>query len=140
MILALALTALAAVSPPAPLTTADDQEIVVKARKLSGRWSGNISTVNGQTTCTTVRSTGDPTFDAIGCRAMMTCWPTYLPQIEAQSKAEMATGRIKTKEDFQRANLRGELRKTWQNMGKCTFPLLRDGIRDEIKRRKAAAA
>jgi hypothetical protein len=138
--MALALATQAAVESPVVPPTVDDQEIVVTARKLSGRWSGNISTVNSQTTCTTVRSTGDPTFDAIGCRAMMTCWPTYLPQIEAQSKAEIATGRIKTKEDLQRANLRGELRKTWQNMGKCTFPLLRDGIRDEIKRRKAAAA
>jgi hypothetical protein len=125
--------------PELPQATASDDEIVVTARKLSGRWSGNINTVNDQTTCKTIRSTGDATFDAIGCQAMLKCWPTYLPLVVAQSKAVMANGRIKTKEDFLRANRRGELRKTWQNMGKCTFHLQRDGIRDEIKRRKAAA-
>jgi hypothetical protein len=136
VILALALMAQAA--PELPVAAASDEEIVVTARKLSGRWSGSINTVNDQTTCKTVRSTGDATFDAIGCQAMLKCWPATWQRIQDLAKVEAATGRIKTKDDWERAQRSGQFRVLWRDMGRCTFPLLRDGIRDELKRRKAA--
>ena len=135
MILAVALMSAQAVTALA--LPADDTEIVVTARRLSNRWSGQITTENNENTCKTVRSTGDDEFDTIGCTAMLKCWPEFSPRIETALKAEIAAGRIKTRADMKKSYLRPPLRKIWVDMGKCIQPKIRDGIRAAIKRRRA---
>ena len=135
MILAVALMSAQAVTALA--LPADDAEIVVTARRLSNRWSGQITTENNETTCKTVRSTGDDEFDTIGCTAMLKCWPEFSPRIETALKAEIAAGRIKTRADMKKSYLRPPLRKILVDMGKCIQPKIRDGIRAAIKRRRA---
>jgi hypothetical protein len=135
MILAVALMSAQAVTASA--LPADDAEIVVTAQRLSNRWSGQITYENNENTCNTVRSTGDDEFDTIGCTAMLKCWPEFSPRIETALKAEIAAGRIKTRADMKKSYLRPPLRKIWVDMGKCIQPKIRDGIRAEIKRRKA---
>ena len=135
MILAVALMSAQAVTASA--LPADDAEIVVTARRLSNRWSGQITTENNENTCKTIRSTGDDEFDTIGCTAMLKCRPEFFPRIETALKAEIAAGRIKTRADMDKTNRRPPFRKMWVDMGKCIQPKIRDGIRAEIKRRKA---
>ncbi len=119
-----------------PPIAADTAEIVVTARRLSKRWGGRAETVNGQTICTTTKSTGVDEFDAIGCKAMLVCWPEFLPQIEAAIKAETAAGRIKTREDLDRAHLKKPLRNIWRKTGKCIQGRMFPDIKAAIKRRK----
>lgn len=135
MILAVALMWSHAVTASA--LPADDAEIVVTARRLSNRWSGQVTVKNNENTCNTVLSTGDDEFDTIGCTAMLKCWPEFSPKIESTLKAEIAAGRIKTRTDMDKSYLRPPFRKLWADMGKCIQPKIRDGIRAAIKRRKA---
>ena len=143
MILALALMAQAIPEPVAAPATEQDQEIVVTARKLSNRWAGvvevrgEVATKENPAKCRTRRSTGDAEFDALGCDAMLACWPQAWPQIVAQTKIEIAAGRIKTKEDIERAQKTGKLREIYKDFNQCVWPKLRISIRDAIKRRKA---
>jgi len=124
-------------APVLPLAAMTEDEIVVTARKLSNRWTGSVETANGTTTCKTVRSTGDAEFDVLGCQAMLTCWPQIWPQIVAQMKIETDAGRIKTKEDLQRAQATGKLGAIYKSFGQCVTPMLRVSIRNAIKQRKA---
>ena len=120
-----------------PATAADDAEIVVTARKLSNRWKGSVTTMNGQTSCKTVKSTGDAEFDAIGCSSMLKCWPDYWPKIVAAGNIESAAGRIKTEEDFLRSK---PILRLYGNFGKCVQPMIFSGIRGVLKQRRAARA
>lgn len=142
MILTLVLLAQAIVEPAAVPATTADEEIVVTARKLSNRWvgvveiKGEVVTKDDPATCRTRRSTGDAEFDALGCEAMLACYPQFWPQIVAQTKIEIAAGRIKTKEDMERAHKTGKLRAIYKDFNQCAWSILRVSIRNEIMRRK----
>jgi hypothetical protein len=129
-VLPLILTAQSA-PPPAP---ADDAEIVVTARKLSTRWKGSVSTVDGQTGCKTVHSTGDSEFDTIGCTAMLQCWADYSSKVDAAYRAERDAGRIKTTADFQKSK---PIRAVYRQVGKCIRPKIFSGVRAVLKQRRA---
>lgn len=79
--LALALALALAPDAAAP-TSAIADEITVIGKRLQD-WRGVIRTKEGAARCSTRRSTGDAAIDAIGCDAMLTCWP----QFEAEFKA-----------------------------------------------------
>lgn len=136
LLVALALMAQTTSPAPPPVTPAYDSEIVVTARRLSNRWKGSTSSVNGQTSCKTIHSTGDTEFDTIGCNAMLKCWPDYWPKIEA---AYVAEG-LKTSEDIRKSTARQPFRGLYVKLGKCIKPLIFSGIRGVLKQRRAARA
>ena len=121
-----------------PPTAAEDNEIVVTARKMSNRWAGRVSTLDGQSSCVTTKSTGDPEFDTVGCNSLLKCWPEYFPKIEAALKVEVAAGRVKTSEEMQRVLLREPVRGLFGKVGKCSRPLIFKGVRAILKQRKLA--
>ena len=71
MMTALVLLALSAQAPPAA-EPVEVEEVVVIAQRLRG-WQGRLKGRDGQSVCTTTKSTGDPDIDAIGCAAATTC-------------------------------------------------------------------
>jgi hypothetical protein len=129
---------LMAQSPAAPTLPANDADITVTARRLSNRWSGRVDVLNGENSCKTIRSTGDDEFDAIGCRAMLQCWPEFSRRLALVLKSEVATGRITAREALDTAYSRPPFHKEFVRLGKCVQPQIRSNIRDAIKRRRAS--
>jgi hypothetical protein len=76
-----ALLLIAAQDVPAAAPQAED-EITVIARKLKA-WRGSLKFEKGVATCKVRSSSGDREIDAIGCAAMTTCFPRYMPRFEA---------------------------------------------------------
>ena len=79
------------VPPPgisAPVDPAAD-EIVVIGRKLK-TWRGSVRSNRRGTSCRTRTSSGDPQIDAIGCAAMLHCWPATLPRFQASTAKGIA--------------------------------------------------
>ena len=72
-----------AAEPPA------DNEIVVVAHRLES-WRGKLRSRRGALTCRTTRSTGDRAIDAIGCRAMTTCFAPIQGELDAIAGSSLA--------------------------------------------------
>ena len=67
---------------PDPAPQAIAEEITVIGKRLQD-WRGVIRTKKRVAQCSTRRSTGDAAIDAIGCDAMLTCWPRFEPEFRA---------------------------------------------------------
>lgn len=73
-----------------------DEEIVVIARKL-GYWRGyfNIRGRDGQISCVTKKSSGDPQIDAVGCEALTACVQRNQAEILAAADRKLPARRRK---------------------------------------------
>lgn len=89
----LALLMIASPVQDAGTVTADTgpvaQEIVVIGRKLK-TWRATIRTGRDGLTCRTKASSGDPEIDALGCSAMMRCWPAARALFDASTAKGLA--------------------------------------------------
>jgi hypothetical protein len=105
---------------PSSLTNdVEEAEIVVIARKLK-RWKSVVRDLSGTVECRTVKTSGDPAIDELGCRALRTC---IIEQRPALTKAYESEKRIRKQ----------RVAEAFRDLDSCVVPRRKQFIRDHVR-------
>jgi hypothetical protein len=107
----------------------EPEKIVVMGRKAR-RWRGTYNNMNGNTTCKTDISSGDPDIDLIGCTSLKICGPRFEPEWINLIREAQKSGQVISREEAVRIT-----RPVMRKVRKCMTDRWKPGLRELRQRR-----